>query len=95
MYLTGIYSSNSQWSPIMGGTSQFSRYPLWYGEFYFIFLFSALTRVRPLLCCRYAHYDYNPSFSDFVPFGGWNSPAIKQYAGDESFCSAGVDKNYY
>ena len=72
MCISGIYSSSSQWSPIMGGTSQFSQYPLWY-----------------------AHYDNNPSFSDFSPFGGWSSPAIKQYAGDVSFCSAGVDKNYY
>jgi hypothetical protein len=56
----------------------------------------ALIRTCPSLWCfRYAHYDYNPSFSDFVPFGGWNKPAIKQYAGDQSFCSAGVDKNYY
>ena len=26
----------------------------------------------------YAHYDNNPSFSDFTPFGGWTKPAIKQ-----------------
>ena len=31
---------------------------------------------------RYAHYDASPSFSDFVSFGGWTKPAIKQYAGD-------------
>lgn len=24
------------------------------------------------------HYDGNPSFSDFSPFGGWSTPAIKQ-----------------
>ena len=56
----------------MGGSTQFSQYPLWY-----------------------AHYDSNPSFSDWYPFGGWSSPAIKQYVGDDYFCSAGVDKNYY
>lgn len=30
---------------------------------------------------RYAHYDGNPSFSDTwaYSFGGWTSPAIKQY----------------
>lgn len=44
---------------------------------------------------RYAHYDMNPSFSDWYSFGGWSKPAIKQYAGDQYFCSAGVDKNYY
>ena len=26
----GIYTSNSQWSPICGGSTQFSSYPLWY-----------------------------------------------------------------
>jgi len=43
----------------------------------------------------YAHYDSNPSFSDFSAFGGWTKPAIKQYSGDQSFCSAGWDKNFY
>mmetsp|Transcript_30474 Transcript_30474/g.85303 ORF Transcript_30474/g.85303 Transcript_30474/m.85303 type:complete len:216 (-) Transcript_30474:86-733(-) len=43
----------------------------------------------------YAHYDNNPSFSDFTPFGGWSSPNIKQYAGDVTVCGVGVDKNWY
>jgi len=43
----------------------------------------------------YAHWDSNPSFSDYSAFGGWSKPAIKQYVGDDYFCSAGVDKNYY
>ena len=68
----GIYTSASQWNPICGGSTQFSKYPLWY-----------------------PHYDNNPSFSDFSSFGGWKSPAIKQYQGDITFCSAGVDMNYY
>ena len=68
----GIYSSKSQWNPIMGGTSKFSSLPLWY-----------------------AHYDNNPSYSDFTAFGGWSKPSIKQYAGTTSICSASVDKNYY
>jgi len=42
----------------------------------------------------YAHYDNNPSFSDFSPFGGWKTPYAKQYAGDATVCSFGVDKNY-
>jgi len=71
-YSIGIYSSASQWNPIMGGSTKFAGYPLWY-----------------------AHYDLNPSFSDFSSFGGWTKPAIKQYAGDQSFCSCSVDKNYY
>ena len=43
----------------------------------------------------YAHYDNKPTFSDFLPFGGWSKPNIKQYAGDTTLCGAGVDKNYY
>jgi len=42
----------------------------------------------------YAHYDNNPSFSDFAAFAGWSKPYAKQYAGDVSLCSNGVDKNY-
>ena len=36
--------------------------------------------------CRYPHYDNNPSFSDFEPFGGWSNPGVKQYAGDVTVC---------
>ena len=43
----------------------------------------------------YAHYDGSPSFSDFVAFGGWTKPAIKQFQGDTTLCGAGVDKNFY
>lgn len=43
----------------------------------------------------YAHYDNNPSFSDFTPFGGWKTPAIKQYNGSSTVCGAGVDLNFY
>ena len=45
----------------------------------------------------YAHYDDNPSFSDFseVSFGGWTTPSIKQYEGDATLCSTDVDMNYY
>jgi hypothetical protein len=35
---------------------------------------------------RYAHYDNNPSFTDFAAFGGWAAPAVKQYAGDTTQC---------
>jgi hypothetical protein len=68
----GIYTGNSQWSPIMGGSTQFSKLPLWY-----------------------AHYDNNPSFSDFKAFGGWTKPNIKQYVGTTTLCSASVDKSWY
>jgi len=68
----GVYTSESQWSPIMGDYSAGSPYPLWY-----------------------AHYDDQPNFGDFSPFGGWGHPAIKQYQGTSSVCGAGVDLNWY
>jgi hypothetical protein len=45
----------------------------------------------------YPHYESpaNPSFSDFKSFGGWTKPAIKQYVGTTSICSASIDKNFY
>jgi hypothetical protein len=43
----------------------------------------------------YPHYDNSASFSDFSSFGGWTKPAIKQYQGTTTLCSAGVDLNYY
>jgi len=69
----GVYTSASQWNPIMGSsyTGGASR-PLWY-----------------------AHYDDVASFSDFAPFGGWTSPAIKQYEGDVAVCSADIDQDWY
>jgi hypothetical protein len=42
----------------------------------------------------YAHYDNNPSFSDFSSFGCWTKPWAKQYKGDTSLCGMGVDLNY-
>ncbi|KAF2078339.1 hypothetical protein CYY_000323 [Polysphondylium violaceum] len=68
----GVYTSASQWEPIMGNFDGGAKFPLWY-----------------------AHYDNNPSFSDFSPFGGWNTPAIKQYNGNLDVCGLGVDVNWY
>ncbi|ELP88897.1 lysozyme, putative [Entamoeba invadens IP1] len=42
----------------------------------------------------YPHYDNWDSFGDFGGFGGWSWPTMKQYRGDVSICSAGVDYNY-
>lgn len=42
----------------------------------------------------YPHYDTNPSFSDFVPFGGWSTPTIKQYQGTSAVCGISVDRNW-
>jgi hypothetical protein len=43
----------------------------------------------------YAHYDGSASFSDFAGFAGWTKPGMKQYQGDVTACSAGIDKNYH
>ncbi|KAL9644452.1 hypothetical protein ABK040_016579 [Willaertia magna] len=46
----------------------------------------------------YAHYDNVPNFSDSwaYKFGGWSSPAIKQYYDHgPSQCGVDVDVNYY
>lgn len=72
---TGIYTSYSQWSQIMGDDfTDGSQFPLWY-----------------------PHYQSppDPSFDDFTPFGGWDEPAIKQYAENQSLCGVGVDVNVY
>ena len=43
----------------------------------------------------YAHYDGKDNFSDFVPFGGWTKPNMKQYVGDTTMCGAGVDLSFW
>ena len=34
--------------------------------------------------------DGDASFDDFSAFGGWTTPAIKQYEGSKTLCGAGV-----
>eukprot|EP00042_Codosiga_hollandica_P023982 m.98181 g.98181 ORF g.98181 m.98181 type:complete len:219 (+) comp51387_c0_seq2:3-659(+) len=44
----------------------------------------------------YAHYDNNPSFSDFTAFAGWTKPTMKQYNGNTNLCStSGLDLDYH
>lgn len=44
----------------------------------------------------YAHYDNNPSFSDFSPYGGWTSPNMKQYYDSTGLgCGIGADADWY
>jgi GH25 family lysozyme M1 (1,4-beta-N-acetylmuramidase) len=44
----------------------------------------------------YAHYQTppQPNFNDFVPFGGWTKPFMKQYQGDAKICGIDVDTNW-
>eukprot|EP01006_Ploeotia_vitrea_P014550 TRINITY_DN39495_c0_g1_i2.p1 TRINITY_DN39495_c0_g1~~TRINITY_DN39495_c0_g1_i2.p1 ORF type:complete len:205 (-),score=93.70 TRINITY_DN39495_c0_g1_i2:181-795(-) len=43
----------------------------------------------------YAHYDGEPSFSDFTPFGGWSHPGMKQFSDAGSKCGVSYDINWY
>jgi hypothetical protein len=104
----GFYTSRSQWDPITGGASNFGNSPLWYNQSIVLklgplvplssfgqpFSLSITLVLNFLSICRYAHYDNNPSFSDFVPFGGWSQPTIKQFAGDQTVCGIDTDLNY-
>jgi len=68
----GVYTSASQWNPIMGSNYHGGKsFPLWY-----------------------AHYDNNPSFSDFKEFGGWTKPYAKQYSDKGNKCGVSYDINY-
>uniref|UniRef100_A0A6C0I875 Glycoside hydrolase n=1 Tax=viral metagenome TaxID=1070528 RepID=A0A6C0I875_9ZZZZ len=45
----------------------------------------------------YPHYQNppSPSFSDFVPFGGWTKPTMKQIQGTHTVCNAEIDANWH
>ena len=87
-----MYTSDSQWNPIMGsGYNGGSSAQLWYN----ICMLQYIKQHCDNGSYRYAHYDGDPSFSDFSSFGGWSRPTIKQYAGDASVCGVDIDKDWY
>jgi len=43
----------------------------------------------------YPHYDQEQSYSDFVAFGGWSKPSIKQYWDGVGYCGISADANWY
>jgi len=43
----------------------------------------------------YAHYDNSASFGDYVKIGGWSKPNMKQFKGDTTMCSVGIDETFY
>lgn len=45
----------------------------------------------------YAHYDNNPSFSDwsYEQFGGWANPSIKQFTDNGPSCYGNLDQDWY
>lgn len=82
----GIYTSSSQWTSIMGSSyTGGSAYDLWYAHYNDVASFAGyfLPRYKMLM------------FLDFSAFGGWTSPAMKQYEGDQTLCSFDVDYDYY
>ena len=42
----------------------------------------------------YPNHNNVESFSDFVQFGGWTTPYMKQYTADQLLCTAMVSYNY-
>ena len=94
---TSSYSSNQQF--LMGLVEQARAIGIVHGiyssKYYWGQIFGSYTfpyaSSTPLW---YAHYDNWASFGDFSSFGGWSSPSMKQYRGDVSICSAGVDYDW-
>ena len=43
----------------------------------------------------HARYDDRPTLDGFRPFGGWERPAMKQYAHNVDRCGVTVDLNWY
>ncbi len=44
----------------------------------------------------YADYDHDPSFSGFLPFSGWTSPAMKQFSDSaDNAYGQSVDHDWY
>jgi len=44
----------------------------------------------------YAHYDDDESFDDGAyHFGGWSTPAMKQFAGNVAVCGSSIDQDWY
>jgi len=49
----------------------------------------------PSLPVWYADYDYAENFDDYAPFGGWATPSMKQFSGNDYVCGLGVDESWY
>ncbi|PAV61899.1 hypothetical protein WR25_19025 [Diploscapter pachys] len=76
----GIYTSAYDWNQITGGwTGAGNDVMLWYWN------------VRG----GGVSGESPPNFSDFAPFGCWNSPTAKQFAQVEQVCSITVNRDVY
>lgn len=88
-YWTGNYGTNQAWYKSLVDTC--SQYGVRCGIYASASQWSAIFGDRNFvygnnLPLWYAHYDGQPSFDDFSPFGGWTSPHAKQYAGTTTVC---------
>jgi len=43
----------------------------------------------------YPHYDDAQTFSDFEAFGGWSTPAMKQFDDQPAVCGLSIDHDWY
>jgi len=95
----GIYTSASQWIPIVGSWTGGAAYPLWCTWctvcLRAVIVYSQAQRPRVSPCCADANYDGEENFDDFRPFNGWTSPHIKQYSGSGSECGMTVDLDWF
>lgn len=86
-YVSGLMSQAQSMGVHVGAYSSEGEWPMTVG--------SGCTSLDSLPLW-YAHYDGDASFNDGAyNFGGWGSPAMKQYAGDTTSCGGDVDLNWY
>ncbi len=71
--VVGVYTSASQWYSYLHHTSPTITLCNYYTREPIMGKYTGGSEF-PLW---YAHYDGNPSFSDFSPFNGWSKPSIK------------------
>jgi hypothetical protein len=75
----GIYTNWYDWQQITGAYTGFQSARLWYWSAY----------------GQGPTAESQASFDDFRPFGGWSSPAIKQFALNEALCGLTVNRDVY
>ena len=89
----GVYTSESQWNSIMGGSfTAGSKFPLWYPHYQIpadpsfddFSSFAGWTSPAMKVCF----------FFLFVCLGGADVALMQQYSGDDTDCSVNLDQNY-
>ena len=71
-------------------TGIFSDRSYWINKFGESFTYSQTSKVL----LWYPNHNNVESFSDFVQFGGWTTPYMKQYTADQLLCTSMVSYNY-